>query len=320
MIGCSAGAGDGNPAPGMANPTVNPMDTREIDAVRALLGAKPRPVGWAQRRQRLDEVGSVWPVADDVKLQTADLDGVPGEWSIVPGSDPSLVLLFFHGGGYCSGSIASHRRMVTEAGRAGRVRTLAVAYRLAPEHPFPAALDDATSAWRFLRKQGIAAERIAIGGDSAGGGLTVALVNRLRDGGEALPGCAWLVSPWTDLTMSGSTMASKDSIDPLIHKEYLGELADAYVPAGIDRKDPRFSVLYADLRGLPPMLIQVGSAETLLDDAVRFAAAAGCVEVSVTLEIWPHMIHAWQLWNAHLQPGRLALASAGAFIYRHLAQ
>lgn len=290
----------------------------EIDAVRALLSAKPRPVGWAQRRQRLDEVGSFWPAADDVKLETANVNGVPGEWSIVPGSDPSRVLLFFHGGGYCSGSIVSHRRMVTEAGRAGRVRTLAVAYRLAPEHPFPAALDDATSAWRFLREEGIAAERIAIGGDSAGGGLTVALINRLRDAGDALPGCAWLVSPWTDLTMSGSTMASKDSVDPLIHKDYLGELADAYVPTGIDRKDPRFSVLYANLQDLPPLLIQVGSAETLLDDAVRFAAAAGCAEVSVTLEIWPHMIHAWQLWNAQLQPGRLALGSAGAFIHRHI--
>jgi epsilon-lactone hydrolase len=290
----------------------------EIDAVRALLTEKPRPVGWAERRQRLDEVGSVWPVADDVKLEAVDLEGVPGEWSIVPGSDPARVLVFFHGGGYCSGSIVSHRRMVTEAGRAGGVRTLSVGYRLAPEHPFPAALEDATTAWRFLRKLGVAARNIAIGGDSAGGGLTVALLTRLRDAGEDLPGCAWLVSPWTDLTMSGSTLDTKEAVDPLIHKAYLCELADAYVPAGIDRKDPRFSVLYADLQGLPPMLIQVGSAETLLDDATRFAGAAGSADVSVTLEIWPHMIHAWQLWNARLEPGRRALVSAGAFLRRHL--
>ncbi|MGZ9073892.1 MAG: alpha/beta hydrolase, partial [Rhodoplanes sp.] len=129
---------------------------------------------------------------------------------------------------------------------------------------------------------------------------------------------AWLVSPWTDLTMSGSTLDTKEAVDPLIHKAYLCELADAYVPAGIDRKDPRFSVLYADLQGLPPMLIQVGSAETLLDDATRFAGAAGSADVSVTLEIWPHMIHAWQLWNARLEPGRRALVSAGAFLRRHL--
>jgi monoterpene epsilon-lactone hydrolase len=294
------------------------MATSEIDAVRALLTSKPRPVGWAERRGRLDEVGSVWPVAADIELDPVNLGGIPGEWSMAPGSNASRVLMFFHGGGYCSGSILSHRRMVTEAGRAGGIRTLAVGYRLAPEHPFPAAFDDALTAWRFVRGQGVAARNIAVGGDSAGGGLTVALLNRLRDAGEELPGCAWLVSPWTDLTMSGATLASKDTVDPIIHKGYLGELADAYVPASFNRKDPRFSVLYADLRGLPPLLIQVGAAETLLDDAVRFAAAAGAEDVPVTLEIWPHMIHAWPLWNAHLEPGRRALAAAGAFLRRHL--
>jgi monoterpene epsilon-lactone hydrolase len=170
--------------------------TSEIEAIRALLSSKPRPAGWAERRQRLDEVGSVWPVADDIKLSAVDLDGVPGEWSIAPGSDSSRVLMFFHGGGYCSGSIQSHRRMVTEAGRAAGVRTLAGGYRLAPEHPFPAAFDDALVAWRFLRKQGIAATRIAIGGDSAGGGRTIALINRLRSGGDEPPmAFAWRISP-----------------------------------------------------------------------------------------------------------------------------
>ena len=290
----------------------------EIDAVRALLSSKPRPVGWTERRARLDEVGSYWPVADDVSLAAIDLGGVPGEWSTVPGSDASRVLMFFHGGGYCSGSILSHRRMVTEAGRAAAMRTLAVGYRLAPEHPFPAAIEDALTAWRYLRKQGIAASHIAVGGDSAGGGLAVALITRLRDGKEALPACAWLVSPWTDLTMSGSTLATKDAADPIIHKSYLDELAAAYLSAGIDRKHPLVSPLYAELRGLPPTLIQVGSAETLLADATRFAAAAGAADVPVTLEIWPHMIHAWHLWNAHLEPGRRALANAGAFIRGHL--
>jgi epsilon-lactone hydrolase len=290
----------------------------EIDTVRALLSAKPRPVGWVERRKRLDEVGAVWPVAHDVEFSEVDVNGVPGEYSIVPGSDASRVLLYFHGGGYCSGSIQSHRRLVSEAGRVARMRTLAVAYRLAPEHPFPAAYDDALTAWRFLRNQGLVASHTAIGGDSAGAGLTLALISRLREAHEELPGCAWLISPWADLTMSGSTLATKAPVDPLIHKEYLNELADSYLPAGMDRKDPRISPVYVDFRNFPPMLIQVGSDETLLDDAARLAARAGAADVAVTLQIWPHMIHAWPLWNAHLEDGRRALANAGAFIRAHL--
>jgi len=275
-------------------------------------------VGWPERRKRLDDVGAVWPVAQDVEITAIDVNGVPGEYSIVPGSDPSRVLMFLHGGGYCSGSIKSHRRLVTEAGRAAKMRTLAVDYRLSPEHAFPAAYDDALTAWRFLRKQGIPAAQIAIGGDSAGAGLTLGLIGRLRDAHEEVPACAWLISPWMDLTMSGASLVTKAAIDPLIHKEYLNELADAYLPAGVDRKDPRVSPLYADLRGFPAMLIQAGSDETLLDDATRLAAQAGSADVAVTLEIWPHMIHAWPLWNAHLEDGRRALASAGSFIRGHV--
>jgi len=294
------------------------MAQSEIDVVRALLSSKPRPVGWQARRQRIEEVGSAWPVADDVRLEEVNLGGIQGEWSIAPGSDTSRVLLYFHGGGYCSGSILSHRRLVTEAGRAAKARTLAIEYRLAPENAFPAALDDVLSTWKFLTKQGIAAEHIAVGGDSAGGGLTVALINRLRDAGESVPGCAWLISPWTDLTLSGSTLATKDNVDPIIHKTYLAELVEAYLPPLIDKRDPRVSPLFADLRGLPPTLIQVGSCETLLEDSMRFAAAAGAAGVAVTLEIWPEMIHAWPMWNAHLAAGRRALANAGEFIRRHL--
>ena len=221
------------------------MAQSEIDAVRALLTSKPRPVGWPARRERADEVGTVWPVADDVEFTAVDVNGMPGEYTMVPGSDHSRVLMFFHGGGYCSGSIQSHRRLVTEAGREARMRTLAVAYRLAPEHPFPAVYEDALSAWRFLRNQGIAAADIAIGGDSAGAGITLGLIGRLRDGHEELPACAWLISPWTDLTMSGSTLASKAKVDPLIHKEYLNELADTYLPADMDKR------IRASLRSTP---------------------------------------------------------------------
>ncbi|MBX9711740.1 MAG: alpha/beta hydrolase [Xanthobacteraceae bacterium] len=287
----------------------------EIDAIRKLLSSKPRPVGWAERRARIDEVGSVWPVADDIELMGADLGGLAGEWSLAPGSDKARVLMYFHGGGYCSGSIKSHRRLVTEAGRAAKVRTLAVEYRLAPEHPFPAALEDAMSAWRFLRAQGYAPSHIAIGGDSAGGNLTATLIAALREQNER-PACAWFVSPWTDLTMSGASLTIKDSVDPLIHKAYLEELAAAYVPHGTARKDPRVSPLFSDLTDFPPSLIQAGSHETLLDDAARFARALGEADVAVTLEVWPQMIHAWPLWNAHLEDGRRALAHAGVFMRR----
>ena len=144
------------------------------------------------------------------------------------------------------------------------------------------------------------------------------MIHRLIELREERPACAWVVSPWTDLTMSGATLVTKDAVDPIIHKAYLDELADAYLSVGMDRTDARVSPLYADLKGFPPILVQVGAAETLLDDAVRLAAAAGAVDVPVTLQIWPYMIHAWPLWNAHLEAGRRALASAGSFIRGHI--
>src|SRR5437660_8538381 len=170
-------------------------DQTEIASIRKLLTSKPRPGGWAERRQRLGEVGAIWPVAEDVALAAVDLGGVAGEWSMAPGSDPSRALMYLHGGGYCSGSILSHRRLVTEVGRATGMRTLAVGYRLAPEHPFPAALDDVLKAWRFVHELGIAASRIAVGGDSAGCGLTLALIRRIIELGEERPACHGLSHP-----------------------------------------------------------------------------------------------------------------------------
>ncbi|MFO1150611.1 MAG: alpha/beta hydrolase [Alsobacter sp.] len=291
------------------------MAGSEIDSVRALLSAKPRPVGWAQRRSRIEEVGAADPVAADVALTPETVGGVDCEWSLAPGSDPGRLLVYFHGGGYCSGSIVSHRGLVTEAGRAARCRTLAVQYRLAPEHPFPAAQDDAAAVWAALvGPLGYAPSSVALAGDSAGGNLSVATANALRAAGQPEPAALWLLSPWTDLTMSGATLDSKDAVDPLIHRVYLEELATAYCGTGALRGDPRVSVLASDLKGSPPMLIQVGSSETLLSDAVRLAEAAGAAEVPVTLEIYPGMIHAFPLWHRRLSAGRRAIAHAARFL------
>lgn len=291
----------------------------EIDEVRALLKSLPRPTSLAERRDRLDTVASAYGVAPDIVFERVRIGQCEAEWSIAPGSDPGRVLLYFHGGGYCSGSIRSHRGMVSETGRAAGVRTLALGYRLAPEHPFPAALEDAVAAVEYLLRMGTPAGRIAIGGDSAGGGLSLATMIRLRDAGRPLPACVWLVSPWVDLEMTGRSIDTKDADDPLIHRTYLQELASAYC-GGETPRNPLISPLHADLRGLPPALVQVGSAETLLDDAVAVAERFGEADVSVTLEIWPRMIHAWHLWSMRLTAGRQAIASAGTYIGARLAR
>lgn len=294
------------------------MADPEIQAVRALLSGQPRPVGWAQRRERLDAVASIDGVAPDIRFEPVRIGERDAEWSLAPHGDASRVMLFLHGGGYCSGSIRSHRGMVSETGRAAGIRTLALGYRLAPENPFPAALDDALAAYEYLLGLGISPRHIALAGDSAGGGLSLATMQRLREGNRPLPGCAWLASPWVDLDMTGASMDAKAAIDPLIHREYLTELAAAYL-GGTSARDPLASPLHADLSGFPPCLIQVGSAETLLDDAVRIAGRLGAADVMTRLEIWPDMIHAWPLWSARLTAGREAIASVGAFLRGHLS-
>lgn len=287
--------------------------TDDMDDLRRLFTAKPRPTTWAERRERMDEICAVDPPPADIVFTPAKIGEIPAEWSLAPGSDAARVLLYFHGGGYCSGSITSHRGMVGGVGRLAGVRTLAIAYRLAPEHPYPGALEDALAAWRFLRDQGYLPQAIAIGGDSAGANLTVALLLRLRAMGEQMPATAWLLSPWLDLRMTGSTLDSKADVDPLISRDYLAGLATAFL-AGHDPGDPMVSPLYAPLAGLPPVLIQVGSSETLLDDAVRMAGALGAAEVRAVLEVWPRMIHAWTLWSARLASGRAASGTAAAWL------
>lgn len=289
------------------------MADAEIETIRHLLATHPRPTTLEARRQRLDALGAQYPVPADVRVTPVDAHGVAAEWTATPEADPDRVILFLHGGGYIFGSIASHRHMVAQAGREAGARTLALGYRLAPEHPFPAALEDALAGYRFLLGQGLAPDRIALAGESAGGGLAVAALVSLREAGDPLPACAWLSSPWVDLALTGESIRSKAAVDPLLSEPYLAELAKAYLD-GADPRNPLASPLHADLTGLPPLLVQVGSAEILLDDAVRLARAAGLADLRTNLQVWPDMIHAWHLFYQQVAAGRRALAEVGAFV------
>ena len=201
------------------------MANAEIAAIRDMLAASPRPADLADRRQRLDALGSRYIVPADVLVEPVDANGVPAEWTTTPAADPTRVILFLHGGGYISGSIRSHRHMIAQAGREAGARTLALGYRLAPEHPFPAALEDALTGYRYLLSQGFEPRNIVIAGESAGGGLAVATLVALRDDGTPLPAAIWCSSPWIDLEMSGTTMTTKAAVDPLIQQSYLAQLA-----------------------------------------------------------------------------------------------
>ncbi|CAO4165304.1 alpha/beta hydrolase [Methylorubrum extorquens] len=293
------------------------MAPSDIDVIRVRLAAHPRPANLTERRARVDALAADYALPPDVRVEPIDAYGVPAEWTSTPAADGERVILFLHGGGYVSGSLKSHRHMVAQAGREALGRTLALGYRLAPEHPFPAALDDALTGYRFLLASGIAPARIALAGESAGGGLALATALSLREAGLPLPGCLWLSSPWVDLALTGASMESKAAVDPLLGRTYLSELASLYLN-GADALGPLVSPINADLAGLPPMLIQVGSAETLLDDSVRLAAVAGATDIAVHLEIWPHMIHAWHLFYQDVADGRRSLASAGTFIESRL--
>ena len=291
------------------------MPDAEIAAIRALLTGRPRPSGPEERRQRLDDFGRGLGVPEDARLQPVRIERATAEWSITPEGDNTRAVLYLHGGGYMAGSVVSHRYVAVEIGRAARARTLALDYRRAPEHPYPAQLEDALAAYQHLRDQGFGPANVAVGGDSAGGNLTLALLLALRARGEAMPACGWLVSPWTDLTANGATMQSKAAVDPMISKPYLLELAEAFAGAR-DLADPAISPQFADLNGLPPLLIQVGSEETLLDDAVTLAGRVGAAGVAVTLEIWPEMIHAFPMFFPCVAASRRATHGAGEFIRR----
>jgi acetyl esterase/lipase len=227
-------------------------------------------------------------------------------------------MLYLHGGGYVVGSIATHLGLAGRLSRAAAARVLLLNYRLAPEHPFPAAVEDATAAYRWLLGTGVKPGRIAIAGDSAGGGLTVATLVALRDAGEPLPAAGVCQSPWIDLEGAGESVTTKAHVDPLVHKDMLLKMASWYL-AGANPRTPLAAPLYADLQGLPPLLVQVGTAEILLDDATRLADRARAAGVAVTLEPWEGMIHVWQLFASILPEGQQAIDRIGAFVRQHAA-
>jgi acetyl esterase/lipase len=225
-------------------------------------------------------------------------------------------MLYLHGGGYAIGSIVTHRGLAGRLSQAAAARVLLVDYRLAPEHPFPAAVNDATGAYRWLLAQGIDPARLIIAGDSAGGGLTIAALVAVRDAGMPLPAAAVCLSPWVDLEGSGDSVTTKATADPLVQKAGLLQLAAWYL-AGANPRTPLAAPLYADLRDLPPLLIQVGTAEILLDDATRLAEKAIAAGVKVTLEPWEDMIHVWQLFAPMLPEGQKAIERIGVFVQQH---
>jgi epsilon-lactone hydrolase len=293
------------------------MADPEITALRALIASRPRSTDVNQRRKDIDARGKSFTLPADVRVEKLSANGVRAEWTSTPGAAKDKAILYLHGGGYVIGSLDSHRHVAAEAGRAAGVRTLAIDYRLAPEHPFPAAVDDSLAAYRYLLDSGIAPGNVAIAGDSAGGGLVVGAMLAIRDAGLPLPGAGWCISPWVDMESLSKSFVDRAETDPTVQKEGILEMARMYL-GGADPRSPFAAPVYGDLRGLPPLVIQVGAAETLLDDALWLAREAGKSDVAVDLQIWPEMIHVWHQFHPVLAAGRLAIASGGAFVRANL--
>jgi len=266
-----------------------------------------------EMRANFEELGKNTPIPADIKQEKVNAGGVPAEWISAPNASADRAVLYLHGGGYVIGSINTHRDLMVRISRASGFRVLGIDYRLAPEHPFPAAVDDAVAAYRWLLAQGLQPSRIAVAGDSAGGGLTAATLVAIRDAKLPLPGAAVCISPWVDMEGIGESMTTKASVDPVVQKQGLVEMARAYL-GGKDPHTPLAAPIYADLKGLPPLLIQVGEAETLLDDSNRLAARAKAAGVSVTLEPWKDMIHVWHMFAAFLPEGQEAIDGIGKYL------
>jgi epsilon-lactone hydrolase len=272
----------------------------------------------ASLRSGFEEVMRHVPIADDVQRAAIDLGGVGAVEVSIDGVDPSNVILYFHGGVYVIGSAGASVPLASDLARRAKTKVVSVDYRLAPEHPYPAAVEDARTAYEGLLSQGVEPGSIALSGESAGGGLAVALLLAIRDAGLPMPSSAFLMSPYTDLTLSGSTIIGKQDVDPLFTEQALRRRVGDYV-AGADPSDPFISPVFGDLRGLPPMLIQVGSHEVLLSDAIRLAGRAAEADVAVGLEVTPGVPHVFQAYAAVLDEGDEALDRAAAFLKTHFS-
>jgi acetyl esterase/lipase len=296
------------------------MASAEFTGLLAQLRAEPNILdlpSFTTMREAFENVTAPLPVPADVACEPLRAAGLAAEWIRPVDAPRNAALLYLHGGGYVIGSINTHRAHIATLAQAAGMPSLAIEYRLAPECPFPAAVEDATAAYRWLLAQGIAPERLAIAGDSAGGGLTIATLVALRDAGDQLPAAAVCFSPWVDLEGVGESMTARAAADPIIQKPGMLRLAVAYL-GGKDPRTPLGAPLYADLGGLPPLLVQVGEAETLYDDAVRLVDRARAAGVAATLEAWPEMIHVWQLFAPMLPEGRQAVTDAGRFLATHV--
>jgi monoterpene epsilon-lactone hydrolase len=267
----------------------------------------------ASLRAGFEEAMRYVPIPDDVQRTNTELGGVGAVEVSISGADPSDVILYFHGGVYVIGSAGASVPLVADLARRSNAKVMSIDYRLAPENPYPAAVEDAQAAYEGLLSQGVEPSSIAISGESAGGGLAVALLLAIRDAGLPKPSSAFLMSPYADLTLSGSTITGKQDVDPLFTEEALRLRVGDYV-AGADPSDPLISPVFADLRGLPPLLIQGGSHEILLSDAIRLAGAAAEADVAVALEVTPGVPHVFQAYAAVLDEGEAALNRAAAFL------
>jgi monoterpene epsilon-lactone hydrolase len=294
------------------------MASNELQMIIDAFRSQPKlsDLGIEEQRAQMEAGFTQFQLPTDVSCEPVDAGGVPAEWITTPGAVAERVICYLHGGGYVLGSISTHRELASRLSRAASARVLVLDYRLAPENPFPAAVDDSTAAYRWLHSIGVDPARLVIAGESAGGGLTVATFVALRDAGEPLPAAGICLSPWVDLACQGDSIVTKAEIDPVADKESMLMLAKAYL-GDTDPCTPLASPLYADLTGLPPLLIQVGTAECLFDDAKRLAERARAAGVDVTLEPWDDMIHMWHMYAAMLPEGQQAIDRIGEFIRQH---
>jgi monoterpene epsilon-lactone hydrolase len=295
------------------------MGYRELNAVDELLRNSALDLGGEVKEQRriFEEMIGAAPLPADVIATAGSLGGVPVVTVDIAGAGADEAVLYFHGGAYAVGTAASSAGLASGLGRHAGIRVVSVDYRLAPEHPFPAALEDGVAAYRALLDGGLAPARVAIAGESAGAGLAAATLAALKSQGLAQPAAAVLMSPWADLTLTGASVTGKAAADPALTRAGLARRARDYA-GGHDLADARISPVFGDLAGLPPLLIQAGSHEILLDDAIRLAARAATADVPVTLEVTAGAPHVFQGFAAILPEGDAALARAGAFLRSQL--